>query len=905
MKTPRILALSIAAQLVTLITSHAQTWDGAGANGGDLDWTFANNWNPNGVPLNNGTANIIFANLIDNNPGPNLDANWTVNSVTFNNTAGIFVLGSSNNSLLTVGAGGIVNNDAQTMTFAHRVAMSGLQTINAALGGLTFTSNLTLGGGLSGGNIIGNFPVTIANGGSIGGISVDVGSGVNGALVVDASSANFGSGPVASEFGSGGATGTGTFSNGSFVNFQADVDIGVGGAGSVGIVQVLSDAGLGIGGDLRIGSDGTAGSSGTLTVNGVGSSSGSDALTIGAAVNSIGTLNVQNSGIFTGGFGGTPITVGATGTIAITGGTFNASGNMTLNGQMTRDVGGDFNLAASRTLTVQGGGDVTVTGSFTNDTASTITVTGAGSTFSTTSTLAISGGSTMNVLAGADVSFGGSPLNIGTSGNGTVTVDGGGSTLVGGDLNLATAGNTAALTFTNGSSGTFVDISVDSSGITATNGTLSIQSGADVTGTSLIVAPNAFNNSGTVTVTGAGSTLTVTAAGTTTLGAASASTGVLNVLTSGTFNSGTGNILIGATGTVAIAGGTFNANGNMLLSGQMTRDASGDFNLAPATTLTVQNGGDATITGTFINDTASTITITGAGSTFSATLGLAFRGGSTTNVLAGGSLSGGTGTIGVGEGTDGTVSVDGSGSTFSGGNLDVGFNGATGILTFSNGSTGTFTGIDVDSTASAGTSGMLIIQSGADVIGTSLDIANGVGANSGSVTSTGIGSELTITGAGATTIGAASASTGVLSIQNGGRVTSGTGAFTVNATGTVSINGGTLTVNGLLTNSGAFSFASGALNLLDGNSLTIGTGGLLGTSLTLLSNRELAVANTTTIDFTRTLTINGGTLRTGALVNNGTLDFQRGTLRHHRRGRTKHRHRCARRECGARHRREP
>ena len=38
MKTPRILALSIAVQLATIITSHAQTWDGAGAGGGSLNW---------------------------------------------------------------------------------------------------------------------------------------------------------------------------------------------------------------------------------------------------------------------------------------------------------------------------------------------------------------------------------------------------------------------------------------------------------------------------------------------------------------------------------------------------------------------------------------------------------------------------------------------------------------------------------------------------------------------------------------------------------------------------------------------------------------------------------------------------------------------------------------------------
>jgi hypothetical protein len=700
-------------------------------------------------------------------------------------------------------------------------------------------------------------------------------------LVVDGntSSSNFGSGASESEFGGSGATGRGTFSNGSFNTFLGDVDIGVDGAGGVGIVNVLTGADVGISGDLRIGSDGTVGSSGTLTVNGVGSSSSSHALTLGAAGVSTGTLNVQNLGVFNGGFGGTPITVGATGTIAITGGLFIAGGNMTLNGQMTRDTTGDFALVAGRTLTVQNGGDVTITGSFSNTSASTITVTGAGSTFSTTSSLSVSSGSTLNVFAGADVSSAAAQIGIGVDGNGTVTVDAAGSTLVGGQLAMGSGGATGLATFSNGSSGTFGGISLDDSAVAGSSATLNIQSGADVTGNSLVVAPNAAANNGTVTITGAGSTLTITGGGSTEVGASSASTGALNVLTSSTFNSGTGTILIGATGTVAITGGTFNANGNMTLNGQMTRSSTGDFNLAAGRTLIVQNGGDATITGSFSHDTASIITITGTGSTFSTTTGtLALSAGSTMNVLAGGLLSSGAASIIVGSASDSTVVVDGSGSTFSGNDLDVGLGGAAGSLTFTNSGFGGFAGIDVDNSPDIGTSGVLSIQSGAMVSGTSLDLANQAVANSGSVTITGIGSALTITGAGATTIGAASASTGTLSIQNGGRFTSGTGAFTVNATGIVSIGGGTLTVNGPLTNSGAFSFSSGALNLLDGNNLTIGTGGLLGTSLTLLSNRDLAVAGTTTIDFTRTLTINGGTFRTGALVNNGTLDFQKGTL---------------------------
>ena len=87
---------------------------------------------------------------------------------------------------------------------------------------------------------------------------------------------------------------------------------------------------------------------------------------------------------------------------------------------------------------------------------------------------------------------------------------------------------------------------------------------------------------------------------------------------------------------------------------------------------------------------------------------------------------------------------------------------------------------------------------------------------------------------------------------------------------------GTLTLNGPLTKSGALNFNAGALNLID--NITIGTGGLLGASLTLESTQHLSTPATTTIDFFRTLTLNGGTLTTASLVNNGTLAFNSGTL---------------------------
>jgi T5SS/PEP-CTERM-associated repeat protein len=68
--------------------------------------------------------------------------------------------------------------------------------------------------------------------------------------------------------------------------------------------------------------------------------------------------------------------------------------------------------------------------------------------------------------------------------------------------------------------------------------------------------------SGTVTVSGSGSTFVQTGANGFTIGHASTGTAPLNVNTDGTVSTGTGATAINKTGTVNIGGGTFNVNGD-------------------------------------------------------------------------------------------------------------------------------------------------------------------------------------------------------------------------------------------------------------------------------------------------------------------------------------------------------
>ena len=134
-----------------IMPAHAQTWDGGGADGGILNWSTGTNWTgvpDNTAPVNNGTANVIFDGSFDDNPGPNLDQNWSVNSVTFNSTAGGFVLGSTGGFTLTVQGGGITNNDAQNQSINHTVALGAPQTWNATAGSLQFNNPIVNGGNL-------------------------------------------------------------------------------------------------------------------------------------------------------------------------------------------------------------------------------------------------------------------------------------------------------------------------------------------------------------------------------------------------------------------------------------------------------------------------------------------------------------------------------------------------------------------------------------------------------------------------------------------------------------------------------------------------------------------------------------------------------------------------------------
>src|SRR6266550_2914320 len=135
-----ICLIACAVLLLLFSRASAQTWNGAGAND---NWSTIANWIGSTPPANNGTANVIFAGAT--RLTPNVDAAWNINSLTFNNTSGLFTISGSG---ITIGAGGITNNDADLQTINSIINLGAPQTWNATAGSLSFGSAMNLSGNL-------------------------------------------------------------------------------------------------------------------------------------------------------------------------------------------------------------------------------------------------------------------------------------------------------------------------------------------------------------------------------------------------------------------------------------------------------------------------------------------------------------------------------------------------------------------------------------------------------------------------------------------------------------------------------------------------------------------------------------------------------------------------------------
>ncbi|HEV2968490.1 MAG TPA: autotransporter-associated beta strand repeat-containing protein, partial [Pirellulales bacterium] len=772
------------------------------------------------MPSNNGAANVIFGGTTRLTPSVDTNNPWSILSLAFNNTAGAFTIGGNP---LTVGTGGITNNAANFETISDAITTNGSQIWNASGNGLQFNGSVTIASGNT---------LTLTNGSNNMGLSGAV-SGGNGIIMN----------------GSGGLFFTGTTDNNGLA-LTAN-------SGTVILTK-----------------------SSSATVHAIGSGG----LSIAGA-----TVKLAN------GFGGDQIL--DTAPVTINSGTFDLAGSTETIGALNGLAGSFITNSLSPftgTLTVSGGG--TFAGVIQNGGPLAFTdLTVSGST-----PLILTGANTANgpttINNGATLQLGTNAGNGGTVGgvvndNGTLVFANNGVSFFGNSIfgsGSLTKTGTGALSLL---SGTYTG------GTTINGGTVAVPNGGALTSQGIILIGDSgvAGQNGTLTVDGTGTVVQSGSGAFVQVGAFGGTTGTLNIGASAngaTFTIGTGGIGIQSGSSVNIGSGavtgTLTSNGGVFINGGVLQTANigSVFSQAAGQTLNVNAGGRASFTGGFFTATNGSYFVEGAGSKLETLAGgsLAVLYGATFNVSQGGLLSSsGSFTVGANLG-NGTVVVDGAGSKLTAAGLTyLGLTGFTGSVTLQNGSTGnTFGEIEIAQSTSNNTTGSMSVLSGATATVGNLNLlySTNQGLNIGqsaAFTVDGTGSFVTLTPGSSLSVGEDSPNLATLTVSNNGTLTVGTGgATTLNATGTINVAGGTADLKTLIRNGGTLNFSSGSLSFI--GSFNVGVGGLLGPSLILNSSKVLTLTGTATIDPFKSLTLSGGTLSTGALVNNGAFVFTSGTL---------------------------
>ncbi|MCE9609429.1 MAG: PEP-CTERM sorting domain-containing protein [Chthoniobacter sp.] len=111
-----------------------------------------------------------------------------------------------------------------------------------------------------------------------------------------------------------------------------------------------------------------------------------------------------------------------------------------------------------------------------------------------------------------------------------------------------------------------------------------------------------------------------------------------------------------------------------------------------------------------------------------------------------------------------------------------------------------------------------------------------------------------------------------LEVSGGVTVLAGTGS------GALNLTGGTLRTASLSRTSGAFNWTGGTVAITGAGGVTLGAGQVFGSSTALGAGQTLQIANTLTLPGGTVFTLAGGRVETAAVVNQGTFQFQTGTL---------------------------
>ncbi|WP_147306461.1 autotransporter outer membrane beta-barrel domain-containing protein [Methylovirgula sp. 4M-Z18] len=780
--------------------------------------------------------------------------------------AQVLYVGTGGTGTLTLTSGATATV-ASTMTLGVSSRSTGTVTIDAStltsaqlVVGNSGTGTLTI---KDGGTLTNTNSVTIANA-----------SGSTGTVTVTGSGSKLTNSAGYMYVGNGG-TGALTISSSGAVTTANNLYVG-NASTSVGMVSLTSGGTLSVSNALVLGN--SSGSKGTVTVDGSGSTlTNSSSLYVGNS--GAGVLTISDAGAVTSGWS----TIlgnnsGSTGTLTVTG----SGSSLTSSGWIEVGLAGTGALSITNGAKVSdtyASGQIYIAGSSTS--VGTVTVDGSGSSLTNNSWIQVgaAGTGTLSITNGATVTSGGGLLGNASTATGTVTIDGSGSSwtvvntplyttglLVGRDgVGTLTVQNKGTLTSSpntyigDNSDGTGT-VKVTGSGSTWTNsgtiyvgnagkGTLTVKNAGAVTSGAVIIG-NASTGTGTVTVDGSGSTLT--SSGSITVG-----------------SSGTGTVTVSNGGAVIAAGASYIGGWTSTASGAVSVDGAGsswtntgEFLVGYVGTgsLSITNGGTVVVTGglhagdyptgvgtVVVNGSSSSLTVSGQ-------LGLGEAGTATMTVSGGASVK--TGEAWIGNGHQATAIV--SNATWTNTNDLV-----VGITTWDDRANGTLT-IENGGQVTSGSVTLGVVTSSPARTTASTTSATGT------ILVTGSGSSLTASGA----LVVGETGTGSLSILSGGYVTSGSGTVGDAASGV-----GTVLIDG--TGSTWDDTGDPIVGNAGTGTLTVQNGGTLISTVSVIGNQATGVGTVTVTGagstWTDNSTITVGNAGTGTLnVTNSGLVIAKG-----------------------------